>query len=122
VFQLLEVLAMRACLKRYMKEDQICIYMFADDGITLARVKKLGWFTVTLDIIDQSDEETWLSCYTLPISLINSVNEMSIERARHRLMLEHDNAVPQMPSEAELTAFLDSLEEDDEDDEDDEGP
>lgn len=90
MFEFLETLEMRGHLKAYQREDRVVIAMLSDGGIFSCRIVKVGWASVTVDVVDGGDETTWMARWTLPISMINSVNESSVSRMRHKLMMEHD--------------------------------
>ena len=101
---------MRGKLKEYLKTEKVVAMQVGACEPVFVRVKSLGWFTVTLDVLD-TDEETWLATEVVSIKDIFSINESSIQRARVRLMFENAD-----PSELEqLKASLMVGYEDDED-------
>lgn len=88
MFSIFEVLEMRGRLKRIQKQGLTAVFYFSDGGMTIAKVNSVGLTTVTLDIVADEDEETWLADYIFPISLINYVNINSVDRARTKFMFQ----------------------------------
>lgn len=110
---LFTTLELRAILKRYLKSERVLIIQINGSEPFFVKVNRLGWFTVTLDVLD-TDEETWLATEIIPIRDILCINESSVERCRMQLIYQHGDAEDIEAMEAGF--MVGNYDEDDEDD------
>ena len=117
MLMLFTVLEMRKKLIGYHQTEKIIAMQVASCDPVFVKIKEVGWFTVTLDVLD-ADEETWLATEVVAIKDVFSINESSIQRARIRLMFENSSPAELEALKAGLMVGDYDCDEDEEDDND----